>query len=290
MTEPRSKRIREPALLRLVQWVFPKIERLAPRLAGRIFVTIFFTPLKYKAPEKERELARRARLTSVRLANGRQVQLYQWGQGPCILFVHGWAGRGTQFRKFIEYVAEHGYMAAAVDGPAHGRSEGSKTNLLEFAEAIEKCVRVLKPVGIIAHSFGGVASLYAVVHGLPVRVVVCIASPSIGDEIINTYLRAVRGSQKTGDAIREYVLQAMNQSFDAFTSSHFMKNFSGPLSLLLVQDEDDGDVIPAHAFVLKEVYPAAELFITKGLGHTRILKDQEVITRCVTFIAGRASV
>ncbi|NJM25968.1 MAG: alpha/beta hydrolase [Bacteroidia bacterium] len=169
-------------------------------------------------------------MTSVRLTNGRRVQIYLWGEGPCLLFVHGWAGRGTQFRKFIEFAVEHGYQAAAIDGPAHGRSDGSKTNLLEFAEAIQISVGVLKPAAIVAHSFGGVASLYAAVHGLPVKIIICIASPSIGDEIINTYLRAVRGSQKTGDAIREYVLRTMNEPFDAFTSSHFMKNFSAPFA------------------------------------------------------------
>jgi hypothetical protein len=46
-------------------------------------------------------------------------------------------------------------------------------------------------------------------------------------------------------------------------------------------------VILDHPLELKKRYPKASLHITKGLGHTRILKDDEVISTCVTFMGGR---
>ena len=36
--------------------------------------------------------------------------------------------------------------------------------------------------------------------------------------------------------------------------------------------------------LLTQVYPQAQIFRTKGLGHTRILKDESVIHRCVDFL------
>ena len=47
------KKDKTPFLLRLVQWGFPKLERFAPPLAHRLFITLFFTPLRYKTPPKE---------------------------------------------------------------------------------------------------------------------------------------------------------------------------------------------------------------------------------------------
>ena len=42
-----------PFVLRAVRWGFPKLEKIAPSLARRYFIKIFFTPLQYKTPEKE---------------------------------------------------------------------------------------------------------------------------------------------------------------------------------------------------------------------------------------------
>jgi hypothetical protein len=53
---------------------------------------------------------------------------------------------------------------------------------------------------------------------------------------------------------------------------------------MLVHDEDDKEVVLEHALRLKSIHPQARLLVTKGLGHTRILKDEVVIEGCVTFI------
>jgi predicted alpha/beta hydrolase family esterase len=60
------------------------------------------------------------------------------------------------------------------------------------------------------------------------------------------------------------------------------------IDLLLVQDENDKEVPMKHADALLKVYPA-NIIRTRKLGHTRILKDDEVIRRCVTFIGDGAS-
>lgn len=72
--------------------------------------------------------------------------------------------------------------------------------------------------------------------------------------------------------------------FDEFTSMHFIKHLPQEIELLLVHDEDDRDVILEQALALKKVYPKATLYQTKGLGHTRILKDETVVGNVVTFV------
>lgn len=278
------KKDQTPPLLKIVRWLYPKVELLVPFLAHRYFIKIFFTPLRYRIPEKEKALARKATLFTIHAA-GRRIQCYAWGNGPIILLVHGWAGRGTQFRKIIEVFSKQGYRVIGFDGPAHGKSEGTKTNIVEFEETlVELCRQLGVPDGIIAHSFGGSAVLLAAMHGLPVKRLINIASPTVGDEIINTYLRAIRGSRGTGDFFKSYIARTYGKSFDEFTSLHFIKNIHQDLDLLLIHDENDEEVILKHALELKKSYPQAALMVTRGLGHTRILKDARVIDACVTFV------
>jgi esterase/lipase len=270
--------------LKIVRWTFPKLERILPFVAHRYFIKIFFTPLNYSVPAKEKEIELKAEKFTITAA-GKKVQCYAWGKGPVVMVIHGWAGRATQFRKFIPVLNKAGYRVVGFDGPAHGQSEGTRTNIIEFEEAFRNLyAQVGEPEAILAHSFGGGAVLYAAANGLRVKKLINIASPTIGDEIINTYLRAINGSRSTGNFFKSYMIKKYGRSFDEYTSSHLIQKVKQEIDLLLVHDEDDKEVGLEHAYELKRVYPRATLLVTKSLGHTRILKDERVIDQCVTFI------
>lgn len=255
-----------------------------PLLAHRFFITIFFTPLNYPVPEKEKVLQDEAEKFSLDVA-GKRIQCYAWGAGPVVLLVHGWAGRATQFRKIIYALVRRNYRVVGFDGPAHGHSSGRSTNIQEFEEAL---IRIYEKVGapeaIIAHSFGGGAVLYAAMNGLPVKKLINIASPTIGDEIIHTYLKTIKGSPGTGEFFKSYILEKTGKPFEAYTGLYFIARITQEIDLLLVHDENDEEVPLRHALELMKHYPRAILYKTQGLGHTRILKDEEVIKRCVSFI------
>lgn len=282
-----SKRDNVPFALKLVRWGFPKLEKLAPPLAQRYFIRLFFTPLRYRRPEKENEFVDSAEKTVLTVA-GKKIQVYAWGAktDPMILVVHGWAGRATQFRKFIPELTKAGYRVVGFDGPAHGLSEGKQTNILEFDEVLKALFNEVGiPKAIITHSFGGVAVLYAITKGLPVTTLVNIASPTIGDEVINTYLRAINGSPSTGDAFKKWMVDAYHRTFDEFSGTTLLRQLPTPVRLLLVYDSEDQEVTIAHAEAALKVYPQAVLLRTNGLGHNRILKEPAVIERCIGFIS-----
>jgi predicted alpha/beta hydrolase family esterase len=283
-----GKKSKTPLALEIIQWLFPKVEWVSQALAARWFWYLFFTPFRYQPPEKEVEVARQAEKYLIEV-DGKDVQIYAWGQGPAVLMVHGWAGRGTQFRKFIEPFNEAGLRVVAIDGPAHGRSEGRRTEIMGFAKAIRQVFEKEKAVAIIAHSFGGVASLYAIAHGLHNRVQINIASPSIGDEIIKTFLRALNASASIGERFKKYVIKKTGKHFDDFSALEIVKHIPKDTHLLLVHDEDDLEVTIEHPRALQNRFPQAILFETKKLGHNRILKEDTVINRCVTFVLQKAS-
>ena len=281
-----KKKNNTPTFLRIIRWGYPRVERIFPSLAHRFFIRLFLTPLRYRVPGKERKAETFADEFLLEAA-GKKIQCYSWGEGPLVLVVHGWAGRATQFRRFIKPFNAAGYRVIGFDGPAHGKSEGRKTDIREFEEALHKIyTKCGQPVAILAHSFGGGAVLYAAMNGLNVPKLINISSPTIGDEIIGTYLTTIGASEATGLAFKKHIVDTYGSPFDHYTASYFVQHLPHPIDLLLVHDETDKEVNIRNAEALLKLYPSARLVRTNGLGHTRILKDDEVIKTCVTFVTG----
>jgi len=285
-----SAKDKTPALLKIVRWLYPKVETIWPSLAHRYFVTLFFTPLHFKVPAKEQTAETYAEKFSLQI-NNKKVQCYSWGKtDKVVLVVHGWGGRATQFRRFTRPLNQAGYRVVGFDAPAHGKSEGSQTSILEFEQVIRKLYDTIGiPDAVIAHSFGGGAVLFAAANGLPVKSLVNIASPTMGSEIISTYLRTIHAAAATGEYFRAYILKRFGKSFDDFTAMQLVRHLPQTTNLLLIHDEDDKDVPIYQAEELIKIYTPARLFKTKGLGHTRILKDDVVINKAVTYINNPAS-
>ncbi|MBK7651022.1 MAG: alpha/beta hydrolase [Flammeovirgaceae bacterium] len=285
-----KKKSKTPFALRIIPVIFPWIERLTPNLANRFFAHLFFTPIGYSTPQKELKSETFAE-KFILSVNGMQIQCYRWGNAPkTVLVVHGWAGRATQFRRFVKPLIQSGYQVVGFDGPAHGKSSGKSTHLNEFLTVIQALEnRYRKIDSIIAHSFGGVASLYAIAEGLKVNSLIAVASPTIADEIINTYLKALGGSLKTGKAFKEFVLQKYGKPFEEFSSLTFIKRVPSDFNLLLVHDDNDQEVSMDHPNELIKIFPQARIYKTSGLGHTRILRDNDVIREVVTFIRSHSS-
>jgi len=283
-----KKKNNVPWVLRIVRSVFPILEKIAPFLADRIFRLVFYVPLRYSAPEREQEVAREGIEFSLRVGD-KTIRGRQWGnaQHPYVLLVHGWAGRATQFRKFIPELVGRGFSVVGPDGPAHGRSDGRATSIPEFHQMFLAVYEKFgEPAGIITHSFGGAAMLYAAMNGLPVRKLVNIASPSIGDEILKTFLRAINGSWISAERFKKFVIRKTGKTFDEFTALYSVTHLPKAIDLLVINDEEDTDVVFRSAEELVKAYPAAQLHRTKGLGHNRILKDEAVIRKAIGFIQG----
>lgn len=277
-------------MLRIIPVAFPWIERLAPSAASRFFAYLFFRPIGYPTPEKELKSETFAEKFTLQVEQ-MSIQCYRWGKSSkTILLVHGWAGRATQFRRFVKPLLEKGYQVVGFDGPAHGKSSGKSTHINEFLAVIQALEKKLRKIdGIIAHSFGGVASLYAIAEGLPVVTLVNIASPTIADEIINTSLRTIGGSAKTGQAFKEFILRKYGRPFEEYSALAFIRRVPSDLNLLLIHDQDDQEVSIHQPEALLKIFPQAKIYKTSGLGHTRLLRDNEVIRQAVTFIGQHTS-
>jgi len=272
-----------PWLLRLIRIKFQVLQVIAPKLAVRQAYKLWFLTRRFNAPAREERWATGSNKETFQTSVG-AVQIYRWGEGPLVLLVHGWNGRGLQLGAFVEPLVERGYQVVTVDLPGHGNSEGSNTNIFRISQALIELTRHYgSPQAIIAHSFGATSTAYAINHGLQTKRFISISAPLSSTWLLEIFCRAIRVNQNTLAGIK----QLMERRFvkDVLDDISGDKNFSKlTIPGLVIHDRDDSDVPWHHAESLAQAWKHATLYLTKGLGHRRILYNKEVTQRVADFI------
>jgi pimeloyl-ACP methyl ester carboxylesterase len=283
MSSKKSTNVR-PSSLRGVRAVMGTLSRFSPGIAAHVAAHLFQRPRRHQRPAREHGWlldSERVRFT----AAGESIVGWTWGEGPTVLLMHGWEGRGSQLGAFVRPLVQLGHKVIAVDGPGHGQSSGSLASPVNFADTIEAVGRLFGPLhAVVAHSFGALGTLYAMQRGLKVERLVLIApghppltaarhaSEMIGasDEVLDRMVDLL--GQQTGVPIGE--VQAA------------MTRFAPEVPTLVVHDEEDEVISMENARGISERLPNGELHVTVGLGHRRILREPAVVRLAAAFVAG----
>jgi pimeloyl-ACP methyl ester carboxylesterase len=277
-----------PLGFRLLRAALGLCAAISTELAGRWVNRLWFRSRRYPEPDREKEWLRTAqRLTLTH--RGRPVAVSRWGEGPTILLVHGWHGRGAQLGAFAAPLVEAGYCVVAFDAPAHGRTPGSSTDLPEVSEALCTVAAAFPPLhGVITHSFGAAVTLYAIAQGLAPKRVVAVSAPASIEFLMDSFAARLGIS----DAVMAVHRRLMEERFGADLWQRFSPSaIAGGLRIpaLLVHDDEDHDVPWQEGAALARAWSRAELIRTRGLGHRRILRDLQVVDRAVRFLADGAA-
>jgi len=260
---------------------------VSPALAGRWVYRLWFQPIRFPEPPQEKEWRRRAEPMAVE-HRGQLLAVDAWGQGPTVLLVHGWNGRGAQLGAFAPALTDAGYRVVAFDTPAHGRSPGRATNLPEISEAIQSVASRCGPVhAIVGHSFGVACAVFAMQQGLQANCFVALSPPDSVRSLTRKFFVALD--------IRPAVQAEFNRLFEADFGADLWQRFSPEVLVrhlhvpgLVIHDQDDRDVPWQEGAAVAQAWPGAEFIRTAGLGHRRILRDPAVIERVTAFIASPA--
>lgn len=273
--------------LRTIQTVAPPFSRAAPGLAAHWLGELFTRPQRFPTPAREQAWLLGARRAFLDVGGGRRVATYTWGRedNPTALLVHGWAARGSQLGVYAAPLVARGYRVVAFDQPAHGRSSGRRTALPQFADAVEQVAGAIGPVSVaISHSLGCAATNLAVSRGVPVGRLVHLAPP----ERVDFFLERAGSHLGFSSGVRRRAMARVEARFGLGVESARGRNLAprlGHIPLLIVHDSDDRDVPLAEGRALAQAWPAARLTATSGLGHTRVIRDPEVVETVVRFAA-----
>jgi len=283
-TSPKGKLLTSPAAIRRR---LNAISYLSPRLAGH-YAFPLFVRTGPRAPVRPAEQPVHDLATVYRLSvDGRRLAVYRWGDsGRRVLLMHGFEGRASNMAAFAVGLHRLGMTAVAFDNFGHGDSEGTRATIVDVAGAVRAVTAEYGPFhGIVAHSFGGLCAYHAVRSGVDVQRMVTIGAVCDFGNLPEWFSGRLRlRPQITAELRRrsEEFFRPETDIWERFSATHRAEEWKVPL--LVIHDENDKEIAVAQGRKIAAGYERAEYLETKGLGHRRILADQNVVSAAVEFV------
>ena len=218
-----------------------------------------------------------------------------------IVCVHGRQGLGTNFYKFIPKLTEKGFRVLAPDFPVYGKTCGHETGCHVFGFSINCILNYIKePVILLAHSLGCWAACMNYYYSdettrNQIKGFVGIGAPDSYAECLLEFGKQVGLDDYTNNLTLQKYSERFGIDTNYITLSETIRSFNYPC--LIVHDDKDKEMSFDASFkVSKQIpekfqtykigdkeYPCFHK--TSGLGHRRILRDDNVVNVVVDFIA-----
>jgi pimeloyl-ACP methyl ester carboxylesterase len=177
-----------------------------------------------------------------------------------------------------------GFRVVTYDAPAHGNSAGDRSSLLQFADVVEEAALTLGPLhGIVTHSMGGAAALWASRHRPLAARVVMIAPPIDLQDFTRSLSRTLGLPEEVRQRVHGRFETRFGVPVEALRADRLASAMRGPL--LVIHDENDREVPVACGEAIARAWPGSTMIRTHGLGHQRILRDGETLQTITRFLA-----
>ncbi|WP_371192740.1 alpha/beta hydrolase [Glaciecola sp. SC05] len=272
-----------------------KLQRLALRACcatlpplGLQIAMYHFTNVRQRRPYSLAEFPEQSQSKSLVYRDG-HIVTHSWGKGGKLIFlVHGWESNSSLMKGFITPLVQQGYKVVVFDMPSHGHSSKQATHLSDFSAALEFVISVYgQPFGIIAHSFGGTATVLLLrdkQHLLPKKL--CLISPM---QSLSSHLRVFNTITGLSEAMMNKLLIKLKTQYALEINSTDISGLMRDLRIpgLFVHDEHD-QLIPIElGDYLASIWTGARYLRTRELGHRKILKDPHVIKQVTEYMLER---
>ncbi|MHA2105661.1 MAG: alpha/beta fold hydrolase [Candidatus Hodarchaeales archaeon] len=272
-----------PFQIRSLRFGFKVVSSISTRLGTKMAIKAFYRPRKSPFRKSELEKLATAKTFSFVYKNFK-LQTYTWGEGKPLLLIHGWDGKGIDFLNMIDPLVQAGYRVTTVDMPGHGKSTGNNIDMTDFVGSI---LLMQDKFGefdnIIAHSFGGLATLTTLIREkLSVKKMVLISSPTSVDTVMSSFQAILELKEEIIENIRIDAYNRTGLTMTNFPSKEQIPKITSPT--LLIHDTHDMIIPVNDANKLNTLLPNSKLIKTAGLGHQKILKDSQVISNIISFL------
>lgn len=280
---------------RLLKGYLRNAGRFAPGLVARQTFTLCFTPMRRPGVEgKARALLDQAQRFSVEV-EGRRLSAYRWSDrtspsAGTVLLVHGWNSRASRMTVWVEPLLAQGFSVVAFDMPAHGDSDGKRTDGLDMAKAVGTVTEIVGPLhGVISHSAGAFASGMAIAGGhllgrpgVSAKRLVMVAAVDNPLVHITAFASALNLSDAAHQRLLRTTAAEFGQPMEEFSLSRIPNGWPQPT--LLLHDPDDPEVPYTESESVATSRPNITLVPVHGVGHHRIARHARVVALTVDFL------
>ena len=267
-----------------IHFLLTALWHLAPNATKNIILKGFFKPMSYALTPLERQFLENGTSFHIHV-HDKDIRCWKWGNGPGILFVHGWNGRGVNFAYFFKPLINAGYSVITYDAPAHGESEGHVTNYFELSDTVRSFLdpsHDFNIQGIIAYSIGASAVINCISKEKPSIDAVLIAPALKLKEILfNSF-----NHHGVPEIVYQNLVAGMEEyyGYDVHQDNPYVLAKTISTKMLIVHDKDDRTIPYTDSKTLSDKTDNIYLHTTVGLGHKRILRDKAVVDVITAYI------
>lgn len=269
-------------------WLTKVAYHIAPDRVSKLMREKGFSVKPFELSAAQSELLLQAHSFYLEFNNNR-IKVFEWGSGPVILLVHGWAGRALQLDALIRALVDSGHKVVAFDHKGHGESS---TRFSSFPEIVRSTERVTahyenELYGVIAHSIGS-NSAFKVSENFARKLKIAVVAP-VGDFL--GMLERMRMRMGVYEGLFAHVISRIEAENDLQLYDLNVLDFAkiSRHDVLLVHDKFDraNDISASHK--IHSNLPGSSLMQTEKLGHSRILDNQEVVSRVIAHFSAPPS-
>lgn len=253
---------------------------VAPNSFTRFMREKGFAVKPFHLSTAQRELLRQAHSFFLEF-NHNKIKVYEWGSGPVILLVHGWAGRALQLDAFITPLLQKGYKVVAFDQKGHGESSSRFSSYPEIVRSTGLVASHYADslYGVIAHSIGS-NSMFKVSENFERELKMVAVAPM---EHFIGWLEKMRMRMGIYEDLFARVIRQIETDCDLSLTDLCVLDYEKIRhhDVLLVHDKLDRMNRISASYEIQKNLQGTSLFQTEMLGHSRILGNQEVVDRVV---------
>ena len=285
MTKNTSNHIKPLKIPKIIILSGKFIAFLSSKWATVYASKLFITPIKHRIPKREIEMDQNSIQQMITIPSiNRLVNVYQYGKSSKkILLVHRWSGRGTQLCKMAKELINLGYETVSFDAPAHGKSPGNTTIMTDFIASI---IEIEKQFGsfeaVIGHSLGGMSVMNAIQEGLKIDKAIIIGSGDIVQDITDDFIAKLKMKPIISKLLCERFENIYGGKMDDYSA--YKAAAATTIPTLVIHDKNDPEVPVKAGINIYNHLKNGELLLTEQLGHRKILADNQVIQKIITFI------
>jgi len=178
-------------------------------------------------------------MSTITTKDGTQIYYKDWGQGPVVLFSHGWPLNGDAWDGQMLFLAQNGFRVIAHDRRGHGRSSQSSSgnDMDTYADDLAELIETLdlRDITLVGHSTGGgEVTRYIGRHGTA-RVAKAVLISAVPPILMKTDANPEGIPVDVFDGLRQSLARDRSQFYREFAVPFFGANRDGadvPQSLL----------------------------------------------------------
>lgn len=264
---------------------------VAPKKAAKRSFAIFQKVRKKDIRKREVPFYQEARQFQVE-SEHETIHCFEMGDpnGPLVFLVHGWDSNAGSMSLFASKFAQKGYRVIAFNLPGHAFYKKASTNLLECKIAMEDVVDFIdpkEPFSIVSHSFGSAVAANALAGSeREVDQIVFLTNPNRMEDIFEDFKKAIGMTRRAYRFMVRHTSELLGGPMEMLDVSANLKKVDYK-KLLLIHDMDDKVLPFSNSFQINSDHQNVQLIRMEKVGHYRMLWNDEVVGRAVSFVDGK---